>query len=194
MDPETRLSLLARLRNASDDAAWAEFVELYLPVIYRSARILGMQDADAQDVTQQVLLSVSKALQTRPHDPERAKFRTWLGNVTRNTSLNLLQRAKPDRATGDSQQLQFLNAQAAPADAEAVLNEEYEKELFRTVARSVQSEFSEDSWKAFWWTTIDGRPIAEVAEALGKQVGSIYAARSRVIRRLREEVDAREED
>ncbi|MEM7477412.1 MAG: sigma-70 family RNA polymerase sigma factor [Planctomycetota bacterium] len=197
MNPETRLSLLARLRDANDDAAWNEFVELYLPVIYRSARILGFQDADSQDVAQQVLLSVSQALAKRPHDPAKAKFRTWLFTVTRNTSINLLRRAnreKSVREVGEVAELALQREPTEPTLEQSVLEQEYEKELFRSAARRIQAEFTEDSWNAFWWTAVDGKSIPDVADLLGKQVGSIYAARSRVMRRLRLEIEASKQD
>lgn len=193
--PETRLSLLARLANREDQTAWDEFVELYWPVIYRAARYKGLQDADASDVTQQVLVSVGRALEQRPHDPSRAKFRTWLNMVTRNAALNSLRSLKrKDRPTGDSvSQLQF-NTVEDPRTDEEILDREYRKELFRKAARMIQSEFAEGTWQAFWETTVENRPIEDVARELDKNVGSIYAARSRIIRRLREQVERLEID
>lgn len=185
--PETRLSLLARVSDKDDQAAWDEFVQLYQPVIHRTAMYKGLQDADAHDVTQQVLLSVAKSLEQRPHDPNRARFRTWLGTVTRNAALNALRKQR-DRGSGDSQVLQQLNALADVDTDEELLEREYQKELFRKAARAIEQEFAADTWQAFWQTTIEDRAIAEVGEQLEKSAGSIYAARSRVIRRLKEEV------
>jgi len=182
------LSLLLRVGNSEDQIAWGEFVELYYPVIYRTARYKGLQDADAEDVSQQVLVSVAKALQQRPHDPDRAKFRTWLATVTRNATLNLLRGRRPDRGLGDSEIQNQLNAIQDRSDDEEIIDREYQKELFRAAAKRIESEFEKETWEAFWRTTIEGQPIDQVASQLGKQVGSIYAARSRVIRRLREEI------
>lgn len=95
--PDTRTSLLIRVRNPADQAAWEEFVEIYRPVILRLARKKGMQDADAEDVAQKVFLAVAKAVQEREHDARRAKFRTWLHQVAHNAILNALTRGKPDR-------------------------------------------------------------------------------------------------
>ena len=187
--PETRLSLLARLVSHSDREAWVEFVQLYTPVIFRTACYLGLQPSDADDVVQQVLLSVSRALQQRPHDPEQAKFRTWLSRVTRNATLNALTRAKPDRATGDSAMHEYLHELPAEQETETVLRRELQREMFQRAAAAIQHEFTGDSWRAFWLTTVDGRDMGEVAAELGKQIGSVYAARSRIMRRLREEVE-----
>ncbi|MFK8112370.1 MAG: RNA polymerase sigma factor [Rubripirellula sp.] len=186
--PETRLSLLARVGNKEDQAAWEQFVELYQPVIFRTAFYKGLQDADAQDVTQQVLWSVAKALEQRPHDPDRARFRTWLATVTRNAAINALRSKRVDRGTGDSNVQQRLQAVADNQSDEAVLEREYQKELFRKAARIIEGEFAADTWQAFWQTTIEEKSIADVADRLNKNVGSVYAARSRIVRRLREEV------
>ena len=190
LPPETRLSLLARLHDPADEEAWNEFVGLYTPVIYRTALIIGLQDADALEIVQQVLVSVAKTIAERPHDPERAKFRTWLSVVTRNKTISLLRSQKNNRGSGDSEhhrQLQALEDVSAES-AESILDREYQQELFRKVAKEIEAEFSSDTWRAFWLTTVDQLEISEVAKELGKQVGSIYAARSRVMRRLRERV------
>ncbi|MCG8650130.1 MAG: sigma-70 family RNA polymerase sigma factor, partial [Pirellulales bacterium] len=186
--PETRLSLLLRVSDPADQAAWEEFVELYQAVIYRTARYRGLQDADAQDVTQQVLVSVAQSLQQRPHDPSRARFRTWLATVARNTAIDVLRARTRECGTGDSGVQRQLNEVADRQNPAELLDQEYQKEIFRRAAQAIEPEFEPDTWQAFWQTTVLQRPIAEVAQQLGKQPGSIYAARSRVTRRLREEV------
>ena len=107
--PETRPSLLIRVRDPADQAAWQEFVEIYRPVILRLARQKGMQAADAEDVAQEVLTAVAKAVEQREHDPKRAKFRTWLHRVANNAILDALTRGKPDRGSGDSALQAVLN-------------------------------------------------------------------------------------
>jgi len=186
--PETRQSLLARVCCSADQDAWDDFVEIYRPVIYRTARYSGLQPADAEDVIQQVLLSVARALRQRPHDPSRAKFRTWLGRVTRNATLNTLQRTKPDRGSGDSDVQRHLLSISDSSGTEEFIDRELQKERIRRAAEVIKPEFEAQTWQAFWLTAIDGRDINEVALELGKSTGSVYAARSRIIRRLRDEV------
>ncbi len=190
LPPETRLSLLARLSDAADEEAWNEFVEMYTPAIYRAALAVGLQDADAQDVVQQVLISVAGALAKRPHDPQQARFRTWLSVVSRNTTISLLRSRRPDRGSGDSGHHRSLQGMADEnwESEELLLEQEYQKEVFRAVAREIESDFSPDTWQAFWLTTVEGQEITAVAQRLGKQVGSVYAARSRVMSRLRQRV------
>ncbi len=187
--PETRASLLIRVRDPADQAAWHEFVEIYRPVILRLARKKGMQDADGEDVAQQVLVAVAKAVEQRGHDPQRAKFRTWLGRVAHNAILNALTRGKPDRGSGDSALLAVLNQHESPACPDSdLLRLEYRREVFRWAARQVRQEFHEATWDAFWLTAVEGRDVEVVAEELAKNRGAVYAARSRVIRRIQEKV------
>lgn len=187
--PETRASLLIRVRDPADQAAWEEFVEIYRPVILRMAWKKGIQNADAEDLAQQVLVSVSKAVEQRAHDHERAKFRTWLHQVAHNAILNSLTRGKPDRGSGDSAHLAMLQQQASHDGPDSeLLRLEYRREVFRWAARQIRQEFHEDTWNAFWLTAVDGRDCDEVAKELGKNRGAIYAARSRVMRRIQEQV------
>jgi RNA polymerase sigma factor (sigma-70 family) len=189
LGPETRASLLIRVRNLADQSACHEFVEIYRPVILRLARQKGMQDADADDVAQQVLLSIAKAVELREHDPQRAKFRTWLQRVAQNAILNALTRGKPDRGSGDSAMFEVLNQHQSPTGPESeLLQLEYRREVFRWAARRVRQEFQESTWDAFWQTAVNGRDVDVVAKELGKKRGSIYAARSRVVRRIQEKV------
>ncbi len=100
--PETRQSLLLRLADHADQAAWQEFARIYTPVVYRLAVRRGLQHADAEDLSQQVLAAVAKAIDRWQSDPARAKFRTWLHRVAHNFIINALNRAAPDRAVGGS--------------------------------------------------------------------------------------------
>ncbi len=193
--PETRPSLLVRVRDPADRAAWEEFVEIYRPVILRLARQKDMQAADAEDVAQEVLTSVAKAIERREHDPKRAKFRTWLHRVAANAILDAVTRRKPDRASGDSAIQAVLDQRESPGGPDSdLLRLEYRREVFRWAAHRIRKEFRADTWSAFWLTAIDGRSIADAAKELAKDTGAIYAARSRIIRRIQEKVAEYEEE
>lgn len=193
--PETRASLLIRVRDPADQAAWHEFVEIYRPIILRLARQKGMQDVDADDVAQQVLAAVAKAVEQQEHDPKRAKFRTWLNRVAYNAILNALTRVRPDRGSGDSALLAVLNQHESHTGPDSdLLRLEYRREVFRWAARQVRKEFHQATWDAFWLTAVEGRPVEIVAEELAKKRGAIYAARSRIIRRIQEKVTEYEQD
>lgn len=187
----TRLTLLARLNDSDDAVAWQTFVGIYQPVIYRALRVKGLQHCDAEDVTQQVLISVAKSLAIRPHDANRARFRTWLYRVVRNAAINALQRVQSDQAAGGTQAFDALSAVPARATEtdEALFDREQQRQMFYHVASVIQSEFESSTWQAFWRTMVEGESIEKVAHELGKQVGSVYAARSRVMKRMRQEMD-----
>jgi RNA polymerase sigma factor (sigma-70 family) len=192
--PETRASLLIRVRDPADQSAWHEFVEIYRPVILRMARAKGLQEADAEDLAQQVLFSVAKAVEQREHDSARARFRTWLHRVAHNAILNALTRGKPDRGTGDTATLAVLKQHESPTGPDSeLLRTEHRREVFRWAARHVREEFQQDTWNAFWLTAVEGRDIQVVAEELAKNSGAVYAARSRIIRRIQEKVMEYEE-
>lgn len=187
--PETRVSLLIRLRNPADQEAWSEFVEIYRPVIWRLARGKGLQEADAQDLVQQVLLNVSRAVAQWQPDSERARFRTWLNRVAENAIWNALCRRRPDRGSGNSEIHAILDLHPDDAAADtALLRLEHRREVFRWAARQVRPEFQAHTWDAFWLTAVEDWDIERVARHLGKNAGAIYAARSRVMRRLQQKI------
>ena len=99
--PDTRDSLLIRVANSRDQGAWEQFARMYRPVVYNVARMRGLQDADAQDVTQQVLIAVARALPTWERRDESTLFRHWLFRIARNAKINMLTRQPVDRAVGD---------------------------------------------------------------------------------------------
>jgi RNA polymerase sigma-70 factor (ECF subfamily) len=193
--PETRPSLLIRVRDPADQAAWQEFVEIYRPVILRLAEQKGMQAADAEDVAQEVLTAVAKAIAQREHDPKRARFGTWLHRVAYNAIIDALTRRKPDRGSGNSALHAVLDRRESHnGPGSDLLRLEYRREVFRWAARQVRKEFRQETWDAFWLTAIDGRSVAAVARELGKDPGAIYTARSRVIGRIQEQVTEYEQD
>jgi RNA polymerase sigma-70 factor (ECF subfamily) len=187
--PETRASLIVRLRDRSDQEAWGEFVVIYRPVVYRLARRKGLQHADAEDLAQQVLSAVANAVDRWEPDERRGRFRTWLYRIAHNLILNALTRRAPDRAAGTGTADDVLAAwPAGDGPASDLVRTEYRREVFNWAARQIRDEFQADTWDAFWRTAVEGRPIADVAATLGKTAGGIYAARGRVMRRLREKV------
>ena len=184
--PDTRLSLIVRLKDRRDREAWGEFLEIYRPLVCRLAAAQGLQHADAEDVAQQVFASVAGAVERWQPDAERAKFRTWLTTIARNAILNALARRPLDRASGDTVERDLLAACAADPAESQLLVAESRREVFQWAARRVREEFKPQTWDAFWLTAVEGRTIAEAAAAIQKQPGAIYAARSRVMRRLRQ--------
>jgi RNA polymerase sigma factor (sigma-70 family) len=194
--PVTRASLLIRLRDRTDQSAWNEFVAVYGPVIYQFARNRGLQDADAADMMQDVLRSVTGAIGRLDYDPQQGRFRGWLFTITRNRVMTLLASRKGKaRGTGNSDVNSLL---AAQPDQHAGLDQDWELEYRRSqtalAMEQVRSEFSDKVWSAFWKTAVDAEPADTTGRELGMSTGAVYVAKSRVLARLREVVQRKLEE
>ena len=183
--PDTRVSLVLRLPGGHDTDAWREFAATYEPFVYRFARRQGLQDADALELVQAVFLGVSQSIRHWQPDPSRAKFRTWLFRIAKNQCINLLQ-AKCHALILDSSGLD--RAEFDDARAEHLHELDYQREVFRWAAAKVKTEVQPRTWTAFWETSVAGRTVDDVARQLGVRRSVVYVARSRVIARLRSEV------
>lgn len=186
--PETRDSLLVQVQDPLNREAWDQFSLIYRPVIYRLARNRGLQDADAQDLAQQVLISVASAIGDWEKSNASTRFRHWLRRVTRNAIVNALTRRPKDRAAGGSSVQQLLKRCEPDHAAHAEIEEAYRRELYQRAAKQVRVDVNPETWQAFDLTMIQGKTIEDAASELNKSVGTIYASRSRVMRRLREAV------
>lgn len=184
----TRLSLLVRLRDARDDGAWSQFVELYAPLVFGFAQKHGLQEADAADLTQDVLQAVSGGIRRLDYDPRRGTFRGWLFTVARNKLRNFLAaQRRPGRSTGDEDaQRRLEELPAREEDQEAWWDQEYERRVFAWAAQQARGAFRESTWQAFWLTAVEGRSGPEVARTLGLTVAAVYLARGRVVERLKQ--------
>ncbi len=191
--PETRASLLWRLPNAEDAAAWEEFVTIYGRSVYRVARRMGLQSADADDLVQEVFASVAGAISDWLERTDRGRFRAWLFRIARNTAVNVLTRSRFQPVGGEEAARLLANQPDPTGGASARFEAEYRRELFRWASERVKQAVAEKTWRAFWLSSVEAVPIAEVAGRLKMRPGSVYLARSRVIARLRELVQQFEE-
>lgn len=193
--PATRVSLLVRIRDPQDIDAWKQFTDLYAGVIYGFARKRGLQDADAADLMQEVLRSVAMAAGKLDYDPKRGTFRGWLFTVTRNKISNYLSRERRHpRGTGDTDAQERLNELPNEETGEADWDNEFEQRTFAWATEQVRKEFQPATWQAFWRTAVEGRPAKEVGSELGMSPGAVYVAKSRVLARLKEQVQLIEEE
>lgn len=190
--PATRPSLLLRIRDSKDGMAWQEFVDLYTPLIYQHARKSGFQDADAADVSQEVLRAVAKAIARLRYDPGRGSFRGWLFTIVRNVQRNLHLHRKRHRVVTGQQEVIGEHPERDEAE-ETLWNLEYEKRLFAWAGVRVRADVQDATWQAFWQTAVQGRTFQQVAESLGMSIGAVYVAKSRVLERLRKEIQEFEE-
>ena len=185
--PDTRPTLLMRLRERGADSSWSQFVEIYAPLLYKFARKQGLQDADAADVTQDALRAVAQALPQLEYDSQRGSFRGWLFTVVRSKLATFRQRqAKQMVGAGEAD----LRDQPAPAvDEEEVWRQEYRQRLFNWAATKVEAAVEPKTWQAFWQTATLGRGAKDVAAELGLSLAAVYMARSRVLARIKAEIE-----
>jgi len=185
--PETSESLLIRVSDSKDRAAWERFVAIYRPMVYRIGRRAGLQDSDAEDLAQSVMESVAKAIPNWEKDPQKGGFRAWLNRVARNTLVSMLRSGHRDVAIGGTEFLERSLAVEAPTEEiERVIEQEHHRSRLRWAAEQIRHEFKERSWRAFWLTTLGDLSVPEAAEQLGMSTGAVYAARSRIMRRLQD--------
>ena len=187
--PETNHSLVARVKDLGDGASWIEFMGIYQPVVYRMAKQRGLQDADANDVSQQVFVSVAGAISRWKPDKDLPPFRAWLTTITKNAITKALSRTRLDRPAGSTTAVATLNEVADRGEVtDAEFLHEARRAAFRWAAQKVRVDFTEGTWDAFWRVSVLGESVKDVATESGRSTGAIYVARHRVLARLKEEI------
>jgi RNA polymerase sigma-70 factor (ECF subfamily) len=161
---------LLRIRDPGDSVAWQAFVDVYGPLIYRQGRGRGLQDADAAEVTQEVLFQVSRSIRTFEYRPEQGRFRDWLGTVTENKIRTFL--TKQVAAThyrGEGGPVDPL-ASVAAGEQDTCWAEEFDRHILRLALARIQSHFEEHVWRAFERVWRDDQPPVEVAQEFNQTV------------------------
>jgi RNA polymerase sigma-70 factor (ECF subfamily) len=181
----TPASLLERLQVAPDEQAWVRLVDLYTPLLYGWTRRLGLPAQDAGDLVQDVLTVLVQKLPEFTYDRHK-RFRGWLWTILLNKWRDIRRRERAAPVVADNPSLSDL---ADPNEPQALDEAEYRHYLVGRALDLMRSEFQPTTWQACWEYVVVGRPAAEVAAQLGTSVAAIYVAKSRVLSRLRRELD-----
>ncbi len=197
-DPETTQSIsrswLERARVRDPDA-WRKLAEVYGPLVYQWCRRAGLQSTDATDVVQEVFRSVAGAIDGFRRDRRGDSFRGWLWTITRNKVRDHF-RGRGDRPVaqgGSAAQARLRELpHEAPEDSDEASALAVKANLARRAVAIMQDNFEPRTWQAFWQTAVEHRPAADVAGDLGISTAAVYMAKSRVLRRLRKELDGLE--
>jgi RNA polymerase sigma-70 factor (ECF subfamily) len=185
----TGSTLLVLLRSPADAQAWAAFARRYGPKIYGWCRQRGLQEADCQDVSQEVLTKLLRKLPTFAYDPARGTFRGWLRTLTLHALDDYLQaRRRPGAGSGDPAALEALQSAEAREDLLHSLREAFDHELLEEAQERVKLRVSPRDWQIFQDLAVQGRTGRAVAEPLGITVAAVLMAKKRVQDRLREEI------
>jgi len=192
-DSRTRVTLLGRLRaDPADARTWGEFVDHYGPRLVGWCRAWGLQDADAQDVTQTVLLKLATKLRDFAYDPTRS-FRAWLKTVAHHAWTDFLEaRKRAGQGSGDTAVLGRLQSVEARDDLLGRLDEAFDQELLREAVARVRLRVAAQTWEAFRLTAQEGLSGAEASARIGMQAAQVYVAKRRVQKMLQDEVRALE--
>jgi RNA polymerase sigma-70 factor (ECF subfamily) len=188
---QTPLSLLERLRSQGEPKDWNWFVQLYSPLIRSWLHRHRMAQVDVDDLTQDVLVVVVQEVPHFQHDGRAGAFRSWLRQVTVNRLRTWWRsRHRHPQGTGDSDFLEMLDQLE---DTNSALSRRWDQEHDHYVVcqllQLVQGDFEPPTWRAFQRLALDEAPAAEVARELGMSVNAVLLAKSRVLRRLRQELD-----
>jgi RNA polymerase sigma-70 factor (ECF subfamily) len=188
----THVSLLARLSDMADEAAWREFSERYGEMISTVGRRWGLQPADCDDLVQEVLLALSKAMQGFEYRPEKGKFRAYLKTITLHAVGRILRQKGLTARRGDTETASNAAGHSAPNDH--AWDEEWRANHVRRAMQVIEVEFSGAQLRAFQRHAVDGSEAQAVAEALKLTVNQVYQAKSRILKRLTELVQEQVDD
>jgi RNA polymerase sigma-70 factor (ECF subfamily) len=191
----TRVSLLIRLRQEpADEMAWDEFVRRYGPLVGAWCQQWGLQPADADDVSQDVLLKLAHHLRRFEYDPSR-RFRGFLRTIAHHACMDYLDSQRRAVAgSADAGMYAVLGSVQARDDLAGRLEEAFDLERFEMAKARVRQRIEPHTWEAFRLTALEGRSGADAAALLGMQVGTVFKAKSKVQQMLRGEIECLERD
>ncbi len=191
----TRPSLLLRLRNPRDSEAWRTFVETYTPLVYAYCRRRGLQASDVADVTQEVMAQVLRSIAEFSYEPQRGRFRDWLGTITRTKLARFLARnARAGKGEGGDAGAEDLTLHVEAPETDTLWTEGFHARVLEVAMTRARPDFQEATWTIFEHAWVSGQAAPDVAQELGVPIESVYIAKSRVLKRLRTEVVTLAED
>lgn len=187
--PITQPTLLLKIRDAEDEVSWERFVKIYTPLVFGYCRKRGLQDADASDVAQEVMRTVSQAINRFDYNKKKGTFRGWLLMVTRNKLLKHFSKLQKQPIGSGRTTIQAKLEETPDAAETDHWNTAYQQRLFQWASTEVKDEFSEKTWSAFWLAAVENQKSQEIATDLEMSLGAVYIAKSRVIARIRKQIE-----
>lgn len=194
-DSPTSLSLLERVRDPTDAPSWRRLVELYTPMIRKWMRQYGVPDSDTDDFVQEVFRTLAQEISTFRHNGNHGAFRKWM-RLTLVHRLRDFWRSRNTRTWITGEMGDRILAEMSDPDSDPNVAWEREHDLFvtRRLMELIEPEFTTSTWQAFRRQMVDGARPAEVATELGMTTNAVMIAKSRVLRRFRQEVQGLVDD
>ena len=188
-ESRTGSTLLALLQDPADPGAWGAFVRRYAPAVAGWCRRWGLQSADAEDVTQEVLLRLARRLRDFSYDPAKGRFRGWLQTVAHNAWRDFRDaRRRAGWGSADASVQRLLEEQEDPSGLTNALEEQFEAEIYGEAQARVQLRVSRDTWQAFQLLALEAWSGTDVAAKLHMKVATVYTAKNRVQKMLQQEI------
>lgn len=181
--PITRPSLLMRIHDANDGDSWSLFEQAYTPIIRAYCRVRGVQANDIDDIAQEVMTAVARAIQSFEYQPSKGKFRSWLATITANKLKTFFSK----RGNQKESQLELIQQLAVSPGSDTEWSSIFVNEIFNVAKQRIRPHFEEQTWRCFDETWTHHRPAVEVADEMGIKVQAVYVNKSRVLKRLEQE-------
>lgn len=192
MNESTSPSLLLRIRDPDDQAAWEEFLSVYTVIVRDYCYQRRLQAVDVDDVIQDVMMAVSKAIKRFEYNPAKGRFRAWLGTIAANCIKRRMSKTTDRTLPTALVEEVILNGKCTDPDSEWI--SVFSEQIIRTACNRIRKEFAEKTWECFDASWIKNEEAVEIAQRLDIPVHSVYVNKSRVLKRLESEVMALSED
>ncbi len=180
----TRASLLVRIKDRRNSAAWREFDAIYRPMLHRFAMSRGLDDASADDVVQQCMTAIHEHIDGFEYDPAKGRFKGWLRTLVNNRVRNLLR----DRHDRPAESQDFKRDQDREQSPEEAFDNLWMEEHLKHGLRMVREEIDEATFQAFQSYVMEEQPVEKVCEAMKISANQLYKIKWRVTQRLSEKM------
>jgi RNA polymerase sigma-70 factor, ECF subfamily len=187
-DDKTRATLILRVRDQEDQTAWRDFAGIYTPIITAYARKIGVPGHEVDDVIQEVLWAVMKLVKEFDYDPSKGKFRSWLRSITHRRILKYRSGKKRTPINVEDTQI-FKNVTDEDAQLENYWDEQWRKHVLNMAMLRACKHFDPKTMEVFRRYVIEQQPPGKVADEMGMSVSNVYVCKSRVLDRLKQEVE-----
>lgn len=178
----TRPSLLLRIRDRADGAAWAEFDAIYRPMLLQYARSRGLDAAVSEDVVQDCMTSIHQNIDRFEYDPRKGRFKGWLRTLVNNRFRNILR----DRKDQPAESQDFKRPQQREAEPDELFDRIWQQEHLKHCLKTIRDEVEESTFRAFVAYVIEDQPIDKVCADLGMNPNQVHAIKFRITRRLQQ--------